>query len=65
MNKNNGLFILECKTSSLDLSSISSEELVRSFAKHESLKAGKVNMALEKLLESKKATETILSGHGV
>jgi len=55
----------ECKTSSLDQSSTSGEDLVRSFAKHESLKAGKVNMALEKLLESKKATETILSGHGV
>jgi len=54
----------ECKTSSLDLASTSSEDLVRSFAKHESLKAGKVNMALEKLLESKKTTETILSGHG-
>ena len=59
------MICLECKTSSIDLSSISGEDLVRSFAKHESLKAGKVNMALEKLLESKKATETILSGHGV
>jgi len=54
----------ESKTSALDQSNVSHEDLVRSFAKNESLKAGKVNVALEKLLESKRTTETILSGHG-
>jgi len=54
----------ECKTSALDLPNTSKEDLVRSFAKHEALKAGKVNVALEKLLESRRTTETILSGHG-
>jgi hypothetical protein len=49
----------DCKTSY----SSSSEDLVRNFAKL-NLKSRKVNMALEKLLESKKTTETILSGHG-
>jgi len=54
----------DCKMNTTDLSSCSKEELVRTFAKYESLKAGKVHMALEKLLESKQTTETILSGHG-
>jgi len=49
----------DCKTSH----SSSDEELVMNFAKL-NLKSGKVNMALEKLMESKKTTETILSGHG-
>eukprot|EP00092_Neocalanus_flemingeri_P038724 GFUD01042166.1.p1 GENE.GFUD01042166.1~~GFUD01042166.1.p1 ORF type:complete len:345 (-),score=48.84 GFUD01042166.1:57-1049(-) len=54
----------DCKMNSTDLSSCLNEDLVRSFAKFESLKAGKIHMALEKLLESKQTTETILTGHG-
>jgi len=54
----------DSKLSSIDLESCSSEDLVRNFAKFESLKSGKVNMALERLLESKKTTDTILAGHG-
>ena len=57
--KNSGNYVPDCKTSY----SSSDEELVRNFAKM-NLKSGKVNMALEKLMESKKTTETILSGHG-
>jgi len=55
----------DCKMNSVDLKICSNEDLVRNFAKFESLKAGKVNMALERLLESKKITDTILTGHGL
>ena len=50
---------------SVDLKICSNEDLVRNFAKFESLKAGKVNMALERLLECKQITDTIATGQGV
>jgi len=55
----------DCKLASIDISGCSIEELIRHFAKYESLKAAKVTMALEKLVESKLTTDTILAGHGV
>ena len=53
-----------CKLAALDLAAASDEEVIRSFAKLESLKPGKVNMALDKLLEDRQNEETLLSGHG-
>ena len=55
----------DCKMNSVDLTICSSEELDRNFVKFESLKAGKVNMALERLLECKQITDTIATGQGV
>ena len=55
----------DCKMSSqMDANSSSDVEIIRSFAKFESLKTGKVNAALDKLLEDKEAEKRILSGHG-
>jgi len=51
----------ECKLSTMEVTNLSSEELVRSFAKYESLKPGKINMALDKLLEVKQATAKLQS----
>ena len=48
----------------MDIGALNDEELVRNFAKFESLKPGKVNMALDKLLEERQNEETILAGHG-
>ena len=48
----------------LDLAAATDEEVIRSFAKLESLKPGKVNMALDKLLEDRQNEKTLLSGHG-
>ena len=47
-----------------DMDEMSSEEIVRAFAKQESSKPGKVNMALDKLMEEKQREQSILSGHG-
>ena len=54
----------ECKMSQTDVQTSTDVEIIRNFAKLESLKAGKVNAALDKLLENKEAENTILTGHG-
>jgi len=54
----------DCKMSSEMDQNSSDVNIIRTFAKFESLKAGKVNAALDKLLENKEAENRILSGHG-
>ena len=55
----------DCKMASqTDVKNSSEVEIIRSFAKIESLKAGKVNAALDKLLENKETENQILSQHG-
>ena len=54
----------DCKMSQTNTGILTDVEIIRSFAKFESLKAGKVNAALDKLLENKEAENKILSGHG-
>jgi len=54
----------DCKTSSLDFFTSTSDQIIESFIKYESNKASKLNMALEKLRESKETKKSILSGHG-
>ena len=54
----------DCKLATVGTDSMNSEEIVRAFAKYESLSPGKVNMALDKLLETKQSQDAILSGHG-
>ena len=55
----------DCKMASqTDVKNSSEVGIIRSFAKIESLKAGKVNAALDKLLENKETENQILSQHG-
>ena len=54
----------ESRLAASDLASLTPEEIIRDFAKYESLKPGKVNAALDKLLEDRANKETLLSGHG-
>jgi len=54
----------ESRLAASDLASLTPEEVIRDFAKYESLKPGKVNAALDKLLEDRANKETLLSGHG-
>ena len=54
----------ESRMAGCDLDRMALEEVVRDFAKYESLKPGKVNVALDKLLEDRANKETLLSGHG-
>ena len=54
----------ESKMAGSDLDRMTPEEVVRDFAKYESLKPGKVNVALDKLLEDRASKETLLSQHG-
>merc|ERR1719268_316640 len=55
----------DCKTGSVDFENAQPEDLIRNYVKNESLKAGKINAALEKYLKSEMTTDNILSGHGV
>ena len=55
----------DCKMASqTEVNNSTEVEIIRSFAKIESLKAGKVNAALDKLLETKDTENQILSQHG-
>ena len=58
-------YVSDCKTVSVDFENAQPEDIIRNYVKNESLKAGKVNAALEKYLNSEMTTENILSGHGV
>lgn len=57
----------DCEMKNLvgDIEELSSEDLVRSFSKQESLKPGKLTMALERLLETRRTAENIRSSHGL
>ena len=54
----------DCKMAETDVKNSTEVETIRSFAKLESLKPGKVNAALDKLLENKDTENQILSQHG-
>ena len=54
----------DCKMAGTDVKNSTEVEIIRSFAKLESLKPGKVNAALDKLLENKDTENQILSQHG-
>ena len=55
----------DCKMATqTDIKNSTEVEIIRSFAKFESLKPGKVNAALDKLQENKDTENQILSQHG-
>jgi len=54
----------DCSLASINLADLTPEDILRKFCKLESLKSGKVSMALDRLLEEKTKKEELLASHG-